>query len=299
MDTDRVETLLTLVREPVPQDEGFTEQVMVRVQPSRLRSLRRFITRPMVIAAATLMIGSAAVAAIQQTDVLSQPSSQEKEKSAQGRGTKSQSPRPSKSQPTDEDRKDSAPATRPKPTPSESARPGGYTSPHTAYFSNGRLRIETETFTNSAPAGSPHDIRLTLENVTDDPIAVYGPKDCMLQATVHSGNSESKSQMTFCPGSPRPTKPSSDMEVVFIEPHEKIVSEITIFLPEKGTWFVTGQCPCGERQASSGEKSPSPNASPSPLLRTNLGMRQIGEETPAPSYRYGRLVTPPIRMEAG
>lgn len=296
MDFDRVEGLLTLVREDQPFDDGFTKIVMSKVQPSRLQSFKRFVTRPMILAAATLMIGSAAVAAIQQTEVLRPASNNDKlSTGALSRPLPSQGS--SSTESSEESRKDSSTATE-NPGAMTASKAGGYLSSHAAFLSNGRLRLETETFANSVQTGAPHDIVLTLENLTDERLVVSGPKDCVLEANVYSENSGNKTQLTFCPGRSRPAEPSSELELLVLEPHQKVAREITIFLPEKGGWFVTGLCSCSDDQSLSGEIEPAPLLQGMlPVPRGQVSSIEIGEPTLS-GYRQGRLATPQIRMEA-
>ncbi len=297
MNEDRFEKLLKAAREEDPPDNGFTDSVMKRVAPTRSRSWRRFITRPTILAAATVMVGTAALAAIQTTT--SRPAPQPSESS----------PVASKSPPArDEGRRQPPPESkrthkepRPSPSPAERSPSYGYTSQHTSYATNGRMRLETETFTNSINASQPHTVSVTLENITDNGVGVWGPKGCLVQVMAHP--SESKTgPMWFCPdGSDPRAQRTMESEMIFVEPHTKKTFEFNIYLPEKGTWGLTGHCTCQDKEFRYPEeqKTVSPYPERTPLLGASAPPSKDPSYPRDPSYyQDARLVTPPIRMQA-
>lgn len=311
MTTDeRLDMLLAAARDPDPADDGFTDAVMLRVRMTRRGGWLRTLTRPAVLAAAAVLIAGGALAAV---------------RTAPERGTASTPPvQPARAgllpaqtpaQPLATPVRSAGAETTPAPTPPSFRRGSaeyGYTSPHTAYVVDRGLRLETETYLNDMTAGRPQRVTLTLENLTDQPVALYAPRGCALTVAAFSrsqdGRDSSQAKAWTCAGSgddPRARQTDKeDPQTIMIPPHGRHVEEAALVLPEPGEWYVVGQCICYDRSY----RQPTPTTEPRPTPQPGIGglLPPAGGGEPPPKdqpptggwYGSRNLFTPPIRVQA-
>ncbi|MGH9195518.1 MAG: hypothetical protein ACRD1T_07245, partial [Acidimicrobiia bacterium] len=175
LEEERLDELLWMF-EPEPPDNGFTQRVMTRIHKptvpyrlprsprflwrSRLGSWRRFITRPIALAGAILLLMGVAYAAIVTTSPTTLSSKEEAR----------QRPQPGDERKASDgtDRGTARSKTQASSSPSPTMRNGtteyGYISSHTAYVEDQGLRLETETYVNELKIDKQHKVQLTLQN---------------------------------------------------------------------------------------------------------------------------------------
>jgi hypothetical protein len=296
-----LDDLLARAREPEPADDGFTTGVMARVRVTR--SWRRFVTRPVVLAAAAVLIAGGALAAVRTVAPASRVAESPKTvASPPPAGLPRQTP--ARPIPT----ATAAPKPTPRPSPVRGDR--GYTSDHTAYAVDRGLRLEAETRVNKIPVNTPHKVTVTLENLTDQPIALYAPRGCALAVAAYYGgrtlSSSERAPVWVCAGSnASPStmqKDRAEPQKFVLEPHGRRTENATIVLDRPGDWFIVSQCICYERAASKPEPSATVQPTTSPLegiLETQRPSKEPSNRSPVPSsYSERKLVTPAIHIVA-
>lgn len=298
---DRLDPLLDAAREPDPSDDGFTERVISAVRaPDRAPSAwRRFVTRPVVLSAAAVLVAGAAFAAV-RTVVPERRDAQAPQDVGKGAAV---APLPRREpQPSDAPRETSRPRGDATPSPTSGRRGSaeyGYTSSHTAYAMQGGLRLTTETYSNEFPAGQAARVTVTLENVTREAISFYAPRGCALTVGAGRESSDNQQRVWTCTGRGGDPRTQKETEQVVLAPGERRVEDAALALPEPGEWQVYGMCQC-YRRTTTGER---PRQTDAPVVD---GFIQRPVPTPAQPGRTAvpdedssyRLSTPPIRVVA-
>lgn len=314
LEDERLDELLGLVFESDPPDNGFTHRVMARIETprlparvvhGRLAGWRRFITRPIALAAAILLLMGVAYAAIVTTSSNLPGVNREEKKERPRPGDESKG---SKANDEATARERAQSSSSPSPAMRSGTAEHGYSSTHTAYVIDQGLRLETETYVNDLKVNRGQRVTLTLQNQTNERIVIYGQKGCLLSVSVTKYQKESSTSDSTDPGSmvcansdgraePYPSK--SEGEYTVLEPNSKRVGNATITVQQADEWAIVGLCNCFNRYKSSASPSPSPSPGLSPQLRLGLGVPEptLGR-TPPPQEGYRRMFTPPIKMVA-
>lgn len=171
----------------------------------------------------------------------------------------------------------------------------GYTGPHTAFAQDDELRLELETSDNEATAGAPHTVTVTLSNLTDHEVVLYGPRDCHLAvgAKRMSQEGEDSNEATFvCVESGEsPSAQDRETEELTLEPNAKIVHDVELTFDEPGEWGVSAMCVCFDRR-----KEPRPTPDPADPLAIVEDVLNGEAFEPVHPSRGRNLFTPPIRM---
>lgn len=328
-----LDTLLMEVREPEPVDDGFTDRVMatVRTEGARWWRKRRFLTRPMALAAAAVLVTGGALAAVRTvSEVADEGEVAVPMETTQGAevtvgraplATSSTSPTESGTVGAAAHDEGDAPAARHR----EGDLEWGYESEHTAYVldhSNG-LRLETETHTNDFALGEPQRVTLTLSNTGEQPIGISAPRGCALSVAAfhdddgaekpedpaafdptgqHARGTNGTQQCAGAEGDPRTTDRSPEKFV--LAPGESRTADVQLVLAEEGDWGVLGMCQCETHHGRQGDEG---DGGPIPVPDLMLGIPQIDPEDVAStqltdptssSQTRGnwRMFTPPIHV---
>lgn len=316
---DRLDQLLEDARPLEPTDDGFTLRVMDRVRmdpvPIRRRG-RRFFTRPIVLAAAAVLVTGGALAAVSTvTDPGPAPSAAPAPEEAELRVNGRPSPREGTTS-ADEPRVASSAAAGDLASEGRVWRDGayewGYTSDHTAYVvdhANG-LRLETETYSNTATAGAPQKVTVTLTNVGDGAIGIYSPDGCALAVAAFRPSEDASGGTAFDPTEPQDasgeawrcagtdTRTGEQAQKWVLPAGSSRTRDAEIILGGAGDWTVFGTCRCKV-------VSPNDDGDTDPLghltqftfqLPTDLRPRGDASSPDGPAGHA--LVTPPIRVRA-
>jgi hypothetical protein len=200
---------------------------------------------------------------------------------------------------------------RPRPSaPPPSGGPYfGCTNDHSCWTSSDGLKLSADTYTTSFHTGQPQKVTVSLENTTDRPITVFGPRDCLLAVgaiPASNGPSAGGQASWTCVGSsqpqaqPEPQSGPSAGAPVTIAPHDKIAGDANVTLEHRGDWGIVGRCMCSDR---TGEPKPTVTPGVSPTPKPVVGISVPGSATPPPpppsaSSAPPPMTTPPIRVTA-
>lgn len=314
--SDRLDVLLEETRPPEPADDGFTQMVMERVRTEAVPLRRRggrFFTRPIVLAAAAVLVTGGALAAVRSVTAPGPtPSAAPAPETAELRVANGSSPQIT-SRVTEPGATTALPSVG-EPVPGRNAwRDGdyewGYTSDHTAYVIDHRtgLKLVTETYTNTVAVGTPHEVTVTLHNTSDQAIGIYSPDGCALAV----GTFGSADEAPFDPAAPRDasseawrcagtdTETGGQAQKWVIPAGSSRTRDAEVVLESAGDWVVFGMCRCEIVSAADGDGGDDPLG---PLTQFTLQLPTDPEASSSPpsgdKSSAHALVTPPIRLTA-
>jgi hypothetical protein len=305
---DRLDLLLADVRPSEPEDDGFSDRVMLAVRSDLdgRRSWgrkRRFFTRPAVLASAAVLIAGGALAAVSTTTAPEKDAASREPSATASIIVGTAAPSVTAGAPA----ADGTVHTDTVEAPGEPARTvyksgsyeWGYTSPHTAYVLDHAtgLRLQTETYGNEFSVGKAQRVTLTLTNTSSRPLGIYAPNGCALSASAFGddGRSADPSKVPTSPTDARTEcsdkSSTGTAERFVLGAGGSRTADAEITLPSGGNWGVIGACECNLVNPDDDGEDPV-NDLTKLVIGATVG--DVGTETTSSDYR---LFTPAIRIE--
>jgi len=261
-----LDQLLEQARVPEPDDDGFTDVVMQRIRtPRTVRRFRsRFVTRPVVIAAAAVLAtGGALAAAVTGTTRITN-SAQSTAKPAQTKAA----PHAAASGPASSEKAGHTASTEPTVQASpataapkvvrtyhNAAYEWGYTSTHASYVLDKEtgLRFAVDTRAMTVKAGRAHDVTVTLTNTTDKPVGISSQSGCAISVAAWRGSAGSGSVMPGTANDPSKAQVwtcadgtdarAGGNEEFLLGPGGVKTQTVRVTLPS-GDWAASAVCRC-------------------------------------------------------